>query len=835
MDATSTISIAALRRRRLQGAVIALMVGLACFGATLALDVLVGSTAPFDHAFAVANGAHLVITFEPARADAAAVAGTATATGVVDSAGPWPVGDIAIQEQSQPAKAGPFAGHTPVRIVSASGRDRADSSVDRMTLTAGRWWQGPDEIVLSTWLADELGVRVGDELVVQAGQGTAAEVAAPPLPGASPGPDAAGPPTTNLRVVGIGGSVSTHGPGDRVDAWLDPVTLTSIAGAGNLSAQMLYRVANPEAPAGLAAAAAAIEAALPAHAVESTTTWLATKAGVDDTASLMVPILLAFSTFALLAAAFAVVNIVSGIVIGGRRQIGLLKSVGFTPRQVTFALVGQIAIPAAIGAALGTVAGSVASQPVLAQAALAYGVPALLTLPPVVLLGVPLGALVVVVVAAAGPAWRAGRWTAIEAMGRGSTPSESAFSRQVRQAAAALPFSESIRLGAGRSASRPLRAGMTLGAIAVGVAALTFTFGLEGSLRQVAVGMFRNQAAPVRVELRGKPGTQSVPAPGQPNTARPTPAAMSPQQVEAVIAAQPGVVRWVAIGQSPVTVPGLTQPVPFVAYRGDSTLLGYVLTAGRWFSGPGEVVAPDNFLAASGLQIGDHVTVTAGSTPIDLTIVGSIFDNAREARDNLVLRGDWSTMAAAVPGLSPSSWEVATSSIIEPADWAHELRQATSGAADAEVAESVDSSTGFLLFESVVAMLGLLLIAVSLGGVFNTMLLDGRERARETAILKALGMTPRQVSAMVVASIVPLGLLAGLIGVPVGLALQRAVLSDMARTALASTVPESMLNTLAAPVLIGMVVGGIGLAVLGAWLPARRAARAAIAPVLQSE
>lgn len=45
----------------------------------------------------------------------------------------------------------------------------------------------------------------------------------------------------------------------------------------------------------------------------------------------MSPFLLAFSVFALLASALIIANLVGGAVIAGTHEIGIMKSVGFTP------------------------------------------------------------------------------------------------------------------------------------------------------------------------------------------------------------------------------------------------------------------------------------------------------------------------------------------------------------------------------------------------------------------------------------------------------------------------------------------------------------------------
>ncbi len=151
------------------------------------------------------------------------------------------------------------------------------------------------------------------------------------------------------------------------------------------------------------------------------------------------------------------------------------------------------------------------------------------------------------------------------------------------------------------------------------------------------------------------------------------------------------------------------------------------------------------------------------------------------------------------------------------------------------VADDSRLNETFLLFEGVISALGLVLIVISLGGVFNTVLLETRQRVRETAVLKTVGMTPRQVVAMVLASIAPIGILAGLIGVPLGLAFQRIVLGLMGRAASNTGVPESSFDVFPVGALVVLGLAGLAIGALGAWVPAQRAARAPIVETLQAE
>jgi putative ABC transport system permease protein len=68
-------------------------------------------------------------------------------------------------------------------------------------------------------------------------------------------------------------------------------------------------------------------------------------------------------------------------------------------------------------------------------------------------------------------------------------------------------------------------------------------------------------------------------------------------------------------------------------------------------------------------------------------------------------------------------------------------------------------------------------------GVLNTVVLQTRERVHDLGVFKAIGMTPRQTVAMVVCSVAGIGLVAGLIAIPAGIALHHYVLPVMGNAA----------------------------------------------------
>ncbi len=117
----------------------------------------------------------------------------------------------------------------------------------------------------------------------------------------------------------------------------------------------------------------------------------------------------------------------------------------------------------------------------------------------------------------------------------------------------------------------------------------------------------------------------------------------------------------------------------------------------------------------------------------------------------------------------------------------------------------------------VYAMLGLSIVIAALG-VVNTMALSVVERTREIGLLRAVGASRRQVRRMVRWEAVIVSTLGGLLGIGIGIVIGAAVRRSLA---------EDGLEVFALPAVTIAVVfaAAIAIGVLGAVLPARRAAR----------
>ena len=128
-----------------------------------------------------------------------------------------------------------------------------------------------------------------------------------------------------------------------------------------------------------------------------------------------------------------------------------------------------------------------------------------------------------------------------------------------------------------------------------------------------------------------------------------------------------------------------------------------------------------------------------------------------------------------------------------------------------------------------------MLLAIVAGlGVLNTILLTVRERRRDLGMLKSIGMTPSQVTLMMVTSATVLGVVGSVIGVPVGILVHRAVVPAMVH-GIGAVLPRSQLDVWAIALVALLALSGIVIAAAGAFVPARNAGRLSVATVLHNE
>lgn len=118
-------------------------------------------------------------------------------------------------------------------------------------------------------------------------------------------------------------------------------------------------------------------------------------------------------------------------------------------------------------------------------------------------------------------------------------------------------------------------------------------------------------------------------------------------------------------------------------------------------------------------------TPHSGNT-VQLRLVGEILD---QQGDNLLLRGGWATLAAAEPEAQIGSFEVQLPPGTSADAYAEQLTQAGGGVLMAESTKSSDTDVGFVLLQTVIGGMAVVLVTIAIAGVFNTVLLNTRERS----------------------------------------------------------------------------------------------------------
>ena len=775
---------AGVRRRRLQGVVVGVVALLSTGTAVLGLGLLAVSDAPFDHAFAAQSGAHVAAQFDPAVTDKTALAATARAAGVRSAAGPFETVNAGVSVD----------GSHRIGAITVVGRQDQRGPVDQLALDSGRWMTGTGQVVLAR---DQWGpmARIGSRVTLTAGNST-----------------------VELTVVGFAFSVT-----GTADAWvwptqsdiLHPIAATSATPPGkpHTGLEMLYRFDSVAGTAAVNASLAAATRTLPAAALSGSTSYLTVKQAADRSTAPMIPFVLAFAVLGLVMAALVVGNVVSGAVIAGYRSIGIRKTLGFTPRQVVAVYAGQMLVPGIAGSAGGVVLGNLLALPLLARASRAYDVAGQYRIPAWIDLVAPAGVVAILAVAAVIPALRAGRLPATQAISMGRAP-RAGHGYRIRRWLSATGLPRPVSFGLGTPLARPGRSAGTVTAILLGALTVVFALGLSSSLNRVAQAFSRTDAVQVTVPVMGPPD--------------PSARAVDLTKLVSTLEAQPGTVRYVAAGRLDASLVGASDQVEVDWYNGDARWVGLQMITGRWFRGAGEAIASSALLRTTGHHVGDTVTVSADGGSRTLTIVGAYLGGSGEG-----LAADSSALTGLSTQTQPSEYDVA----VKPGTSIDGYVQAINAADDELHAfnrVTNESETGVVLMIGLVGTLTLVLSVVAALGVFNTVVLNTRERIQEIGVLKTLGMTPRQVRSMVLASMIGLGAVAGVIAVPLGVYLHARVLPVMANAA-NTDLPASVTDVYRGSTLALLGCAGIVIAVLGALVPAGWAARSRIAVALRAE
>jgi putative ABC transport system permease protein len=661
--------------------------------------------------------------------------------------------------------------------VQVCGMTTALPAMSAPLLVAGSWLRAgqPDGVVVEASFAAAVHVGVGDRIVLDGVDGT----------------------TVRMRVTGLAdtadqGFYPQWKPGL---IWAQPGLLAQVEPAPSERTEVVgLRLSDPAA-AGAAQVTQEIFNAYNGASETSPVERITTRQQVMDSMAsddrLLGELLALFGIIALVAAPCAIANVTSGRVLMQRRDIAMLKALGFTPGQVTAMLLAEQTALGVAGTVLGLVAAQVAASPAFVRPAAGIGV-TLAPLPASAALLVAAGTILTAGVATAIPAWRAGRVSPVAAVQPsppgGHLSSIARLSLLVRLPAALV-------LGMRDALTRRLPAALTVAGVAIPMAMITIALGCWST-----IGAFT--ADPGKIGLAGALTVY--------------PGALSDAQTSALIAADRQVSASYPGAQFDTLLPG--DNGTFIARAMGTSRAPYPFQAvqGRMFGAVDEAVAGQGFLDLMHARVGSWIDPTIDGVPVILHIVGRTIEP-----DN---NGDVVDFGLdALPAASASEpvfYSLVLKPGVDPAAARAALLHASGSRLDIQVAGNPATRLGVVRVVIVVAVAVLVLTAMA--NLLTATDIGLRDHVHEAGILKAMGLTPRQVMATLVVSTTIVTAIGIVAGVAAGLAIAPRLINAQAQ---GSGMGWGIAAPLSPATIASLLAAALALAVAAALFLSARAAR----------
>jgi hypothetical protein len=287
-------------------------------------------------------------------------------------------------------------------------------------------------------------------------------------------------------------------------------------------------------------------------------------------------------------------------------------------------------------------------------------------------------------------------------------------------------------------------------------------------------------------------------------------------QLDAVTAADAATVR---IGD---------EDVPSYAFDERKGSVGWTMLTGRPPAAPGEIALATRIAARQGVAVGDEVVAsgtTGESRPLRVVGVGvgPSLSSDRFGFAALLSQDDLSALGHSAP-FRDALVHVA------PGFDRHDVEARYAQKYEIGSRQVPADVRNLLELGGLPDALGLFLAAVAAVALAHTIIVNTRRRARDLAVLRAIGFTTRQVARTVTVLAVSACAAGVVVGAPLGLLIGRLVWWSVAHTTGLATDPAYAWWSV-----LSLVPAAFGISVLVAWLPARRAARRKPASLLRSE
>ncbi len=711
-----------------------------------------------------------------------------------------------------------------------------------LNLYEGRWPAADDEVVIDAGTVDKQGFEVGDTVEISTLQ-----------------------PKRPFELVGV----AKYGEVDSLGA-ISFVVFTIPAAQELLGREGQYDAISVAAREGVSEddVVAAIEPALPesAEVVSATAEAQEQADEVSEFTSIFRYFLLAFGAIALFVGAFVIFNTFSITVAQRTREFATLRTIGASRRQILGSVILESLVIGLLASLVGLGLGVVLAEGIEALfGALGVDLPSadrvFATRTVVVALVVGIG---ITVLAGLFPAIRATRVPPISAVREGATLPHGRFHRFTPWIAglfvvgsllllARAMFTDELgtgdrllsiaggvlllflgvamlsshlvkpiaavvgtparraggaagRLASGNSIRNPSRTAATAAALMIGIALVAFIATLTNGMKASNREAIEEQIVADYVVSSLDGYTPFVAAAGD------VLAASSVPEVVTSVRSDVGQVDGDTAEVGGIEPDTIAEAYHFVWRNGDDSVLATLGTT--------NAVVTENFADDHDIAVGDTVTIrsTADKTA-DVTVVGTfepppfypliesinvsteLFDSLYDRPRN---RWTWANVAGDPNEENRAQMEQAISGY---PDTQLETREEWIQREDADINQ-------FISFLYVMLTLA---VFVSIFGMINTLVLSVYERTREIGMLRAIGMTRRQVRRMIRQESIITALIGAAIGLPLGIFLAALVNRALAEYDVRFAIPWVQLMVLT---IVAIVIG-----ILAAIMPARRAAK----------
>ncbi|MBI4304924.1 MAG: FtsX-like permease family protein [Chloroflexi bacterium] len=514
-----------------------------------------------------------------------------------------------------------------------------------------------------------------------------------------------------------------------------------------------------------------------------------------------------FSLLSLVAVGFIVANTIGAHVLARYREIGLMKAVGLKPSQVMLLFLiehlGVGLLATAVGLGLGIAAAPAFASPI----AKLLNTTAPPVYDPLLILGIALIIEGTIVLFTILPAWHGSRINTVQAITIGVDRQQAGSSLPARLARW-LRLPAVLVLGVKDVFTRPLRATLTILGLLVTVVVAVFTAGAQSTIERLGENPMYYQGTPADVLVdRGF-------APDE--------------QARSMLSRRPEIEGYYTELDIYGRTEGGTDPFLHRVLDGDYRKFDFRIQEGRMIEAPDEAVVGYGLLALVDKKAGDDLSLTVDGKPLALKIVGRHMELGSMGR---VVMYSLDTYRRQIdPNAVPRLYGLDLAGGADAKALRAGLLSESNGQFSVKLTNTGPNASVMQL-RAVALSLCFVLSLIAGINLLSTGLLGIRERVRDFAVQKTLGVTPAQIGIGVVAGVGMLAILSLLLGIPLGLLVYDRFMSSVAEQVGTGPGFAHMDWQWLSLLLPGMAV----LAILGSAIPARRAARLVIADALRYE